>query len=404
MSRKRPSEEPIHDEIQREEETTEEEEEEGKEEGEKKEEKDDVSRYYSLEAISSKHVKKYKATATDYRLRLRNLDAIALEALPLLSAVIDDVLQNMTLDISPNDMIRMFLDTPGLDKPIGLPFIKKDDLTMERFMARMEHVLQSKKDVKLDSSMQINLLHMEMPVGGKSKRPMFQTWEEKKKQWRCIIPITNQHDDMCLARAIVTGKARHELNCTDWFWRSIRDGGHHQTTQAVHLHKEAKVPFNACGLDQVKTFQEVIPNYQLCVVSKEHLNEIVWSGPYKSKGIYLLYNDHHFDLITSMNAYLNRGYWCHECKKAYDDRKSHRCEKTCKICHSGNCQVSDDIEAWTYCAECNRYFKSVQCYCNHKEEGSAIKKFGTVCNQYYKCKTCQRVVNKKFLRKGKEHD
>ena len=47
-------------------------------------------------------------------------------------------------------MVRIILQAPGLDKPIALPFIKKDDLTMDRFMTRVEHVLQSKKDVKLD--------------------------------------------------------------------------------------------------------------------------------------------------------------------------------------------------------------------------------------------------------------
>ena len=278
----------------------------------KVEEGTDVSRYYSLKTISTKHVKKYKATATDYRLRLRNLDELALNALPLLSAVIDDVLQSLTLDFRPKDMVRIILQAPGLDKPIALPFIKKDDLTMDRFMTRVEHVLQSKKDVKLNSDMTVNLVHMGMVEGGRNKRPMFQTWKEKKKEWYCIINITNQRDDMCLARAIVTGKAKHELKSTDRVWRNIKDGGNHQTDHATDLHVEAKVPFNMCGLDQVKVFQQVVPDYQLCVVSKEQFDKIIYKGPYKPKGIYLLYNNKHFDLITSMSAYTNRGYWCHE--------------------------------------------------------------------------------------------
>ena len=364
---------------------------------------EDVSRYYTIENINTRRIKKFKITALDYKLRLRNLDEIALDALPLLSAVIDDVLQTLTQNTGPKDMVRIILQAPGLDQPIALPFIEKDDLTIDRFMTRIEHVLQSKKDVKLDSDMEINLVHVEMPKGGKTKRPMFQTWEEKKKEWQCIIPITNRSDDMCLARAIVTGRAKQELKSTDWVWRSIRDGGQQQSRRATILHLEAKVPFDTCGLDQVEAFQKVIPDYQLCVVSKDQFNKIIYKGPKKSKGIYLLYNDHHFDLITSMAAYLHRSYWCHECKKGYDDRKSHRCENTCKICHSGNCQASDEINAWTYCAECNRYFKSIQCYQNHKADDSAVKKFGTICNQYYKCKTCQRVVNKMFIRTGKNH-
>ena len=155
-------------------------EEQGTEEQEETKE-EDVSRYYTIENISTRRIKKFKLTALDYKLRLRNLDEIALDALPLLSAVIDDVLQSLTVGVRPNDMVRIILQAPGLDPPIALPFIKKDDLSMDRFMTRVEHVLQSKKDVKLDSDMEINFVHMEMPAGGKSKRPMFQTWEEKKK-------------------------------------------------------------------------------------------------------------------------------------------------------------------------------------------------------------------------------
>ena len=115
-------------------------------------------------------------------------------------------------------MVRIILQAPGLDKPIALPFIKKDVLTMDRFMTWVEHVLQSKKDVKLDSDMTVNLVHMGMAEGGKSKRPMFQMWEEKKEEWRCIINITNQRENRRLARAIMTGKAKHELKSMDKTW------------------------------------------------------------------------------------------------------------------------------------------------------------------------------------------
>ena len=211
---------------------------------------------------------------------------------------------------------------------------------------------------------------------------------------------------MCLARAIVTGQAKQELNCTNrnYTWRSISDGKRHQKKRAKKLHEKAGVPLDVWGLDQVKIFQEVILDYQLCVVSKEHLNKIIWKGPDKPKGIYLLYNDHHFDVITSMSGYLNRSFWCHPCKMGYNTKEDHRCENTCKMCRNGNCLTTDGVDTWTYCDDCNRYFKSLACYQNHKEEGSAIKKFGTICKQYFKCVKCDRVVDKKFLWKGKKHD
>ncbi len=374
-------------------------------ESDKEEEDRPIDHYYSVETVHTKHVKKYKATAKDYRLRLKNLDRRALDALPLLSAIIDEMLKDMTIGVRPRDMVRIILQAPGLDKPIALPFIKKDDLTMDRFMARIEHVLQSKKDLKLNSDMDINFVHMEMPDGGKPTRDsILYTWEEKKKNWYCIIAITNQSDNMCLARAIVTGRAKQELKSTDWEWRSIRDGKTKQRDLAVELHKLAGVPTYApCGLEQVEAFQNIGEKYQLVVVSKDHLNKIIYQGPPKPKGIYLLYNDRHFDLITSMSAYLNRGYWCHECKKGYDNKPEHRCRDTCMVCRSGNCLMSDEVDEWVRCLDCNRYFKSRACYENHKRSGTSIKKFGNVCKQYFKCEKCETVVNKKMLKKGVKH-
>ena len=121
----------------------------------KKMEKDiDVTEYYFLEAISTKHVKKHKTIAMDCRLRLCNLDKLALDV------------KNMTLPIHPNGMVKNILQPAGLDKPTTLPIINKDDLTMDLFMTQVEHMLHSKKDVKLDSYMNINFVHMEMPEGG----------------------------------------------------------------------------------------------------------------------------------------------------------------------------------------------------------------------------------------------
>ncbi len=88
-------------------------------------------------------------------------------------------------------------------------------------------------------------------------------------------------------------------------------------------------------------FQKVVTNYQICVVSKDHFHQIIYKGPTRSKCIYLLYEDNHFDLIKSMARLYNKCYYCHLCKVGYDHKYDHRCEKTCKICFNGNCQVEE---------------------------------------------------------------
>lgn len=95
------------------------------------------------------------------------------------------------------------------------------------------------------------------------------------KDHKCFIRIQN-HDDLCCARAIITAKAR--LN-DDKRWNSIRQGRQIQESLAKDLHKMAGVPLKKCGLDEIKLFQEVMQNYQIIVVSKEHCNTIVYAGP-----------------------------------------------------------------------------------------------------------------------------
>jgi hypothetical protein len=65
----------------------------------------------------------------------------------------------------------------------------------------------------------------------------------------------------------------------------------------------------------VKTFQRFLVGYQIHVISREHFNGIVYHGPTAEKKIYLYYHDNHYDVITSMTAFLSRIYFCTNCCK-----------------------------------------------------------------------------------------
>ena len=72
-----------------------------------------------------------------------------------------------------------------------------------------------------------------------------------------------------------------------------------QTRLAHNLHEKANVSIGPCGLEEVKQFQ----TYQINIVSKDHQNSIIYSGPEKEKRIYLFLHDNHYDVITSMPAF-----------------------------------------------------------------------------------------------------
>ena len=76
-----------------------------------------------------------------------------------------------------------------------------------------------------------------------------------------------------------------------------------QTRLAHDLREKANVSIGPCGLEEVKQFQTYLSDYQINIVSKDHQNSIIYSGPEKEKRIYLFLHDNHYDVITSMPAF-----------------------------------------------------------------------------------------------------
>jgi uncharacterized membrane protein len=63
------------------------------------------------------------------------------------------------------------MNSSQLDRPISLPFLPRDRLTPERFLAAVERVVQSNDQFTLDDSLNVNVVHVEMPQGaGNGKR------------------------------------------------------------------------------------------------------------------------------------------------------------------------------------------------------------------------------------------
>ena len=104
-----------------------------------------------------------------------------------------------------------------------------------------------------------------------------------------------------------------------------------QTRLAHDLHEKANVSIGPYGLEKVKQFQTYLSDYQINIVSKDHQNSIIYSGPEKEKRIYLFLHDNHYDVITSMPAFFARKRYCHRCKKAYDHVTEHLCPDSCQL-------------------------------------------------------------------------
>ncbi|WAR15443.1 ZN641-like protein, partial [Mya arenaria] len=127
--------------------------------------------------------------------------------------------------------------------------------------------------------------------------------------------------------------------------------------------------------------------------TSEHFNAIIYEGQEDGIPIYLYSHNEHFDVITTVVGFLNRGSFCVRCKKGYSNKEKHACNNPCVYCHRIH---EDDSVNWEYCGDCNRYFVNTACFAMHKQNHDT----GTsTCCLYYKCRDCGQAIN---MRKHKK--
>ena len=90
--------------------------------------------------------------------------------------------------------------------PICTGIAKRSQLSVQRWMAEVEKVLNSHEEFRLDESFHVMMEYADIPRGSCShKVPKF--FREKLKCSKCVIRVKNK-DQICLARALILGAAQ----------------------------------------------------------------------------------------------------------------------------------------------------------------------------------------------------
>ena len=354
--------------------------------------------YYQIKPVREHHSQKFNMTAKNYGVHFNNTldDVDLLESRNRTYDIFQHLLEDVTKDMNPKDQVRFVLRSDQLQSAISIPFCSLEELTVEKVLSRVEKVIQSNEDFRLNTTVNIDVIRVEMPQGsGRLKRTTLNIRDHLKKK-RTVIIINNK-DDLCLARALVTSIARIEKDPR--YKRLLDATSTVQRERAFDLHEAANVPLGPCGLKEVDLFQQHLVNYQIIVVSGDQVNAIIYpphprASPNPEKSIYLYYQANHFDVITKLPGFLNTAYFCHRCHKAYDRTTDHVCTGMCYSCRGFGCVIQN--EGMT-CNDCKRLFKNQMCYNRHKQE--PIDGGGkTVCKKIRKCPTCKKSMDVRKIR------
>ena len=353
--------------------------------------------YYQIKPVRKHHSQKFNMTAKNYNVHFNNVlhDVNLLESQKRTYGIFDHLLKDVTKGMNLTDQVRFVLNSNQLQFPISLPFCPLEELTTEKVLAHVEKVVQSNEEFRLNDTVNIDIIHVEMPQGsGRCKRTTLNIRDHLKKKGT-VIRINNK-DNLCLARALVVSMARTEKDPR--YDRIMRPDSCVQRERAFDLHEAANVPLGPCGLNEVDLFQHYLTHYQIIVVSGDQDNAIIYppqprTNPNPEKSIYLYYQANHFDVITKLPGFLNTNYFCHVCHKGYDHTTDHLCDGMCQSCRGFGCTIEDN---GITCQECHRFFKNQACYDRHKQE--PINGSGkTVCEKIRKCLKCHNSMDVRKL-------
>ncbi len=343
-------------------------------------------RFYTINEVRQVKTKKFRTTATDYSVSFKGLEELDVVRQSLnVRIIFDQLLNDITGGMKESDQIRFVLRTEQLDTPISLPFMPVSKLTPERVYSQIERVVQSHQEFRLNESVVVDVVHVEMPEGrGKRKRSDIDLESHLKRKGSVIIIKNN--DDLCLSRALVVAIAK--ASGDKRYKQLVKHDRPVQGKAARELHEKAGVPFGPCGIPEVKQFQKHLPEYEINIVSADHKDSIIYPEcptDTEAKRLFLYLHNNHYDVITAMPAFLERSYFCYRCRKAYNNTVHHLCKAMCKLCRAFGCLYGEPQD----CEECGRTFKSQACYDRHKEGLGAGQ---SVCQLVKKCARCGNSV------------
>jgi hypothetical protein len=97
----------------------------------------------------------------DYTVQFNPLDVHGVSNVMLtLNRAFQHLFDRLTSDVAPHDQVRLILNSQQLDKSISLPFLQRERLTPQRFLAAVERVVQSNDQFTLDDSVSVNVVHV----------------------------------------------------------------------------------------------------------------------------------------------------------------------------------------------------------------------------------------------------
>jgi hypothetical protein len=202
-----------------------------------------------------------------------------------------------------------------------------------------------------------------------------------------IVPVYNS-DNMCLLRAVLIAiKYLHNEQDKVEYAKPLNSSINKDVEKIC---KKVYFPSSGCGIPEIKNLEMYLKDYCITIIDADSPKEskYIYRGLVNKHFIYILLTESHYNVITSMCAYLNRSYYCNYCMSGYSGVNEHSCQNMCSCCKSFECVEYDFIfeeKNKLKCNKCNIIAKSPLCIQRH---------YDLICDKRKICEKCNHFKNR----------
>ena len=107
---------------------------------------------FDIQQVQQRFIRKFNTHGTDYTITMRPTVPRG-DIMQFMSQAMVAILERITRDMEPTDLVRFIMQSPDLSYPISLPFMPLHALTSERVLGEIEKVLQSFEEIQMNSPM-----------------------------------------------------------------------------------------------------------------------------------------------------------------------------------------------------------------------------------------------------------
>ena len=130
----------------------------------------DDERPFNTESVTQVNIKTFRTTGMNYCVQFTNaLADVEISSLhEWLHEIFQQILDETIGRVAPQDQVRVVLHSNQLEYPITFPFMIPEHT--ERIFAEFERVIQYNQEFHLNDTVDVNVIHVTMPTGGKNRK------------------------------------------------------------------------------------------------------------------------------------------------------------------------------------------------------------------------------------------